>query len=235
MTAAHGQPGTAPEEGLDTVVLDVDGTLVDSNYEHALAWAIAFRSVGVSVPTWQLHRAIGMGADRLVAHVAGTQVEEGVGDQVRAVHAEEYHRLHHLVAPLPGADGLIADLRERGFKVALATSSSAEDFQRECELFSDAHLADATVTLPDVERTKPAPELLETAIREAGGQYAATIGDSTWDMESARRAGVYPIGVLTGGFGREELLNAGAELVVDNVEDLRRRMDDTVLRKAARR
>lgn len=235
MTAGSGRSGGGPENGLDTVVLDVDGTLVDSVYPHVLAWVIAFRAVGVSVPAWHLHRAIGMGADRLVAHVAGQQVEEGVGDDIRAVHSEEYHRLHHLVAPLPGADGLIADLHERGFKVALATSSSADDFQRECELFTDAHLADAAVTLPDVDLTKPAPELLETAIREAGGQYAATIGDSTWDMESARKAGVYPIGVLTGGFGREELLSAGAELVVDSVEDLRRRLDDTVLRQAARR
>lgn len=221
-------------ESYDTVVLDVDGTLVDSNYEHAVAWAVAFGSVGVSVPTWRLHRAIGMGADRLVAHVAGQAVEEGVGDDIRRIHEEEYHRLHHLVRALPGADALIGELHRRGFKVALATSSSAEDFQRETELFDDAHAADASVTLPDVEETKPAPDLLQTALEQAGGHRAVAVGDSIWDMESAAKAGQYAIGVLSGGFGEAELREAGAQAVFADLADLVEHLDDSVLRAAAR-
>src|SRR5690242_5212603 len=124
----------------DTVILDVDGTLVDSNYQHALAWTIAFRAVGVSVESWRLHRAIGMGADRLVAHVAGETVEERVGDDIREIHSREYKNLHHTVAPLPGAEGLIGELKRRGLKVVLATSSAEEDFASEMELLEDAHL-----------------------------------------------------------------------------------------------
>jgi HAD superfamily hydrolase (TIGR01509 family) len=226
--------GVPSAEGFDTVILDVDGTLVDSNYEHAVAWAIAFRSVGVAVPSWKLHRAIGMGSDRLVSHVAGQQVEEGVGDDIRRIHEEEYHRLHHLVTALPGADGLISELRQRGFKVALATSSSAEDFQRETELLDDGHSADAVVTLPDVSETKPAPELLEVALERAGGQRAVAVGDSVWDMESAGKAGQYAIGVLTGGFGEAELRAAGAREVFESVADLRDHVEETVLREASR-
>ncbi|HET9499298.1 MAG TPA: HAD family hydrolase [Marmoricola sp.] len=224
----------AADARYDTVVLDVDGTLVDSNYQHAVAWAIAFRSVGVAVPTWRLHRAIGMGADRLVAHVAGQQVEEGVGDEIRRIHEQEYHALHHLVTGLPGAESVIGELHQRGFKVALATSSSAEDFERETELFEDAHAVEAAITLPDVDHTKPAPDLLEVALREAGGSAGVTVGDSVWDMESAGRAGQYAIGVLSGGFGEHELRAAGADEVFAGVAELLEHLDETVLRGAAR-
>lgn len=219
----------APDPVIDTVILDVDGTLVDSNYQHTLAWQTAFRSVGVSVESWRLHRAIGMGADRLVAHVAGQTVEEHVGDEIRDVHAREYAHLHRTVAPLPGAFGLIDALKSRGLKVVLATSSAEEDFGREMELFDDAHRADAALTLDDVETTKPDPELLLKAMDKVSGRHGVAIGDTVWDMEAAGKAGVVGLGLLTGGFSREELLAAGAEQVFASMEDLRDRIDETVL------
>lgn len=222
-----------PTPAYDTVILDVDGTLVDSNYQHALAWTMAFRGVGVSVESWRLHRAIGMGADRLVAHVAGQTVEDRVGDDIRQIHSREYANLHHTVGPLPGADGLITELKQRGFRVALATSSAEEDFAKEMDFFDDAHQADVALTLPDVAETKPDPELLQKALEKAGGTRAVTIGDTVWDMESARTAGILPLGLLTGGFSREELLAAGAEEVYASLEELRGRIDDTVLGTAA--
>lgn len=222
-----------PSGRFDTVILDVDGTLVDSNYQHALAWTMAFRGVGMSIETWRLHRAIGMGADRLVAHVAGQIVEDRVGDDIRDIHSREYANLHHTVGPLPGAEGLITELKQRGFKVALATSSAEEDFAKEMDLFDDAHQADVALTLPDVSQTKPDPELLVRALEKAGGNRAVTIGDTTWDMESARQAGVLPLALLTGGFSREELLAAGADEVFESLSDLRTRIDDTPLGTAA--
>ena len=222
-----------PSGRFDTVILDVDGTLVDSNYQHALAWTMAFRGVGMSIETWRLHRAIGMGADRLVAHVAGQIVEDRVGDDIRDIHSREYANLHHTVGPLPGAEGLITELKQRGFKVALATSSAQEDFAKEMDLFDDAHQADVALTRPDVSQTKPDPELLVRALEKAGGNRAVTIGDTTWDMQSARQAGVLPLALLTGGFSREELLAAGAEEVFESLEDLRTRIDDTPLGTAA--
>jgi HAD superfamily hydrolase (TIGR01509 family) len=222
-----------PPAQFDTVILDVDGTLVDSNYQHALAWTVAFQAVGISIETWRLHRAVGMGADRLVAHVAGQTVEERVGDDIRDMHSREYANLHHTVRPLPGAEGLITELKQRGFTVALATSSAQEDFAKEMDFFDDAHQADVSLTLPDVSSTKPDPELLLKALEKAGGTRAVTIGDTTWDMESAREAGVLPIALLTGGFSREELLAAGAEEVFESLDELRRRIDDTPLGTAA--
>lgn len=221
-----------PPGEFDTVILDVDGTLVDSNYQHALAWTMAFRGVGVSIESWRLHRAIGMGADRLPAHVAGQTVEDRVGDDIRAIHAREYKNLHYTVGPLPGAEGFITDLKQRGFKVALATSSAEEDFAREMDFFEDAHLADVSLTLSDVEETKPSSELLEKALAKARGSRAVTIGDTTWDMESARQAGVVPLGLLTGGFSADELTTAGAEQVYASLQDLRDRIDETPLKAA---
>lgn len=222
-----------PPGRFDTVILDVDGTLVDSNYQHALAWTMAFRGVGVSIESWRLHRAIGMGADRLVAHVAGRTVEDRVGDDIREIHSREYANLHHTVGPLPGAEGLITELRQRGFKVALATSSAEEDFAKEMDFFDDAHQADVALTLADVSQTKPDAEMLTKALEKAGGTRAVTIGDTVWDMQSAREAGVLPLGLLTGGFSREELVAAGAEEVYESLLDLRGRIDETVLGTAA--
>lgn len=213
----------------DTVILDVDGTLVDSNYQHALAWTVAFRAVGVSAESWRLHRAIGMGADRLVAHVAGKTVEEHVGDDIREIHSREYKALHHTVAPLPGSEGLIGELKKRGFKVVLATSSAEEDFASEMELIGDAHLADTALTLPDVDRTKPDPQLLRKALAEVGGTRGIALGDTVWDMESAVQAEVLPLGLLTGGFSEQELREAGAEEVFDSLVDLRGRIEETPL------
>jgi phosphoglycolate phosphatase-like HAD superfamily hydrolase len=228
------QEGPNAGSRYDTVVLDVDGTLVDSNYQHALAWTVAFRAVGLSTPSWQLHRAVGMGADKLVTHVAGRSVEHAVGDEVRRVHEEAYADLHHTVVPLPGAVGLISDLRSRGFKVALASSASRTDFERAIELVDDAAAADVVVTGADVKESKPATDLLDLAVSRCGGARAAVLGDSIWDVASATRRHLLAVMFLTGGFARAELLGAGADLVFETPVDLRKAINDTPLREAAR-
>lgn len=218
-----------PDGPVEIVVLDVDGTLVDSTYQHAVAWAIGFRAVGVQVPTWRIHRAIGMGADKLVAHVADDAVEEHMGDEIRDAHAREYANLHGSVTVLPGAEGIVSAFTERGLKVVLATSSSAEDFEREAELFDDIHMAEAVLTLGDVEETKPAPDLIRRAVEAAGGGRAVAIGDSPWDVKAAAELEVATIGLLTGGFCEAELLDAGAAEVYPSLQQLRDDVEKSLL------
>ena len=204
----------------DTVLLDVDGTLMDTTYHHAIAWHRAFRSQGVDVPIWEVHRAIGMGGDRLVAAVAGDEVEQRLGDQLRAAWEREYEPLRAEVAPLPRARELLQLLKDRGFRVALASSGKPDHTQQAVALLEGEDLLDAVTTAEDAEDSKPAPEILQKALEAAGGRHALVIGDSPYDVEAANRLGAPCVAVRTGGFGEEELREAGAVLVVEGVADL---------------
>jgi phosphoglycolate phosphatase len=214
---------------IDTVVLDIDGTLVDSVYQHTLAWTRAFQVVGIEVPSWRVHGVIGMGGDRLVAELAGPAVEDAVGDDVRAGHARELDRLWPSVHVLPGAGSLISDLKARGLKVAVATSGSASDAERALGLLEDAGRADAVLTGDDDLATKPAADLLEAAVTKVGGRSAAAVGDSVWDLRAAREAAMLPVGLLTGGIGEATLREAGARLVLDAPAELIARLDDAAM------
>lgn len=207
---------------IDTVVLDIDGTLVDSVYQHTLAWGRAFAQVGVVVPAYRLHAAIGLGSDRLVTEVAGEAVERAMGDEVRERHSHEYDALWPSVTLLPGGSGLIAELKRLDLKVALASSGSRGDSERALELVSDAHHADVLLTGDEGYATKPDPELLERALEKVGGTTAVVVGDAPWDMVAAERAGMTGVGVLTGGFPEHELRGAGAVGVYRDAEELAR-------------
>ena len=209
---------TAPRA--DTVLLDVDGTLVDTTYHHALAWARAFRSLDVDVALWEVHRAIGMGGDRLVAEVAGHEVEERLGDALREAWEREYEPLRAEVAPLPRAHELLKLLKDKGFRVALASSGKPDHTGQAVELLGAKDLLDAVTTSEDAEDSKPAADILGAALRSAGGSHAITVGDSPYDVEASTRLGAPCVAVRTGGFGEDELRDAGAVLVVDGVADL---------------
>jgi HAD superfamily hydrolase (TIGR01509 family) len=208
-------------------ILDVDGTLVDSNYQHALAWYRAFRLHGVTIPVWRCHRAIGMGGDQVVPYLAGEGFEREAGDTVRIEEHALYLQLIHEVQPFAGARGLIEDLKARGCKVVLASSAKAEDVARYLDLLDARELADGWTDSSSVERTKPAPDLVEAALELVGGGPAVMIGDSTWDVEAARAAKVKTLCVRTGGFGADELLDAGAVTVFESIGELRERLADT--------
>jgi HAD superfamily hydrolase (TIGR01509 family) len=210
-------------------ILDVDGTLVDTNYQHALAWYRAFRRVGEVLPIWRIHRHIGMGGDHLVAALCGEDVEEEKGDAIRDVETELYLELIGEVEPLRGARELIRDLKERGHAVLLASSAKADEVEHYVDLLDARELADGWTTAADVDATKPEPDLVEVARREAGGGVAVLVGDSTWDCEAGKRAGVETIAVLTGGFSEQELLDAGAVCVYESIDELRRSLDETPL------
>ena len=211
---------TTPDRAHDTVLFDVDGTLVDSTYHHAVAWHRAFRAHGVDVPLWQVHRAIGMGGDRLVAAVAGQDVEERLGDALREQWRTEYEPLRAEIAPLPGAADLLRALKRHGWRVALASSGKPDHTEQAVELLEARDLLDAVTTSEDARESKPAGDIFAVALKDAGGTSAVVVGDSPYDVEAASRLGAPCVGVRTGGFGVDELTGAGAVLVVDGVADL---------------
>jgi HAD superfamily hydrolase (TIGR01509 family) len=210
-------------------ILDIDGTLVDTNYHHAVAWFRAFRQFGHVVQLWQIHRHIGMGGDKLVASLLSDEVEEREGDDIRAAEKALYFTFISEVEPLRGARALIQDLHDRGRQVVLASSAKADEVDHYLELLDARTLADGWTTSADVEQTKPAPDLVLAALEKLDGAPAIMIGDSTWDCEAAKAAGIPSIGVLTGGFSEEELREAGAAAVFRSIDDLRTGLDETPL------
>ena len=218
----------------DTIaVLDVDGTLVDSNYHHALAWYRALRGLGETFPVWRIHRLIGMGGDQLVSALGGDELEERVGDEAREKWVEEFDRLVGEVAPLPGARELLVAIKERGHRLVLASSGKPHHVDASLDLLDARGIADAWTSSGDVEASKPAPDLLQVALQKLGAPVDADsvlIGDSVWDVESAKKAGMPAIVVRSGGFGDDELRDAGAVALFDTPADLRAALDDTPLR-----
>jgi HAD superfamily hydrolase (TIGR01549 family) len=208
-------------------ILDIDGTLVDSNYQHALAWYRAFRLHGITIPVWRCHRAIGMGGDQLVAYLAGEGFDREEGDIVRTEEHALFAQLRHEVQPFAGARGLIEDLKARGSKVVIASSAKAEDLQHYLDQLDARELVDGWTDSSTVERTKPAPDLVEAALEIAGGGRGVMIGDSTWDVAAAKKLKVPTICVRTGGFGADELREAGATDVFDSIEELRAGLSKT--------
>jgi len=209
-------------------ILDVDGTLVDTNYHHTIAWYRAFRAYDKTVPLWTIHRHIGMGGDQLVPALVGDEFEKEHGDAVREEEGEHYGDLIDEVRALPGARDLIERLKEGGHSVVLASSATEEDVEHYIDLLDVRELADSWTTSADVEATKPAPDLVEVAMKKAeGSDDAVMVGDSTFDCESAGRAGIPTLGLLTGGFSERELLDAGAEAVFESAATLLAGIDDT--------
>ena len=211
-----------------TAVLDIDGTLVDTNYHHTVAWYRAFRRHDLVLPIWRIHRSIGMGGDQLVPVLAGEDWEAEHGEDVRATEKECYFELIEEVEPLAGARDLIRRLKDDGHAVVLASSAKGDEVDHYLDLLDARELADAWTTSDDVEVTKPAPDLVQAALDKVEGfDGAVMLGDSTFDCEAAARADVPTVAVLTGGFSREELKEAGAVAVYHSLEELLEELDDT--------
>ncbi|HET7120801.1 MAG TPA: HAD family hydrolase [Solirubrobacterales bacterium] len=205
-----------------TAILDVDGTLVDTNYHHALAWHRALRVHGHHLPMWRVHRHIGMGGDQILEALIGAEAAATDGDAIREAEGEAYAELIGEVEPMAGARELLEDLRENGSTVILASSAKAEEVDHYLDLLDARELVDGWTTSADVEATKPEPDLVHAALEKAGNEGPALmIGDSVWDVKAARAAGVTTHAVLTGGFSEAELREAGAAQVVESIADLR--------------
>ncbi len=214
---------------VDTAIFDVDGTLVDTNYQHALAWYRAFRRYDITRPLWQIHRGIGMGGDMFVPHIAGEQVEAELGDALREAWTEEFDGFLPEIQPLEGARALLTEVKERGFRLVLASSGKAKHVEAFLELFGGRELADDWTTADDAEHSKPAPDLLQTAMAKVQGARAVMIGDSVWDCVAAGKMDVPTVAVRTGGFSVEELKEAGAIAVFDSLTEFGQNLDDTPL------
>jgi HAD superfamily hydrolase (TIGR01509 family) len=212
-------------------VLDIDGTLVDTNYQHAIAWYRAFRAHRIVLPIWRIHRHIGMGGDQLVEALTDEQTESEHGDQIRDAEKDHYFDLIGEVETMAQSRELIETLKRRGHTVVLASSAKEDEVDHYLDLLDARELADAWTTSADVEATKPAPDLVSAALERAQGSNddAVMVGDTPWDVEAAEKAGVQTLAVLTGGFSAQELREAGAADVFESVAELRAALDRTPL------
>jgi HAD superfamily hydrolase (TIGR01509 family) len=214
-----------------TAILDIDGTLVDTNYHHALAWFRALRRFELVLPVWRIHRHLGMGGDQMVTALCGEAVEGEHGDAIREAEGEEYGRLIGEVQTMQGSRELVQALKDRGHMAVLASSAKQDEVDHYLDLLSARELVDAWTSSADVEVTKPAPDLVHAALQRVGGRAddAVMVGDTPWDIEAARRAEVPTLAVVTGGFSEQELRDAGAAAVFESVAELRDRLDETPL------
>ena len=202
------------------LLFDVDGTLVDTNYHHALAWYRAFRSFDKIVPVWRIHRKMGMGGDHLIADLLGGDVEDELGDDIRAAEKVLYRNLIEEVEPMDGAKDLIERLKKADHKIILASSGKPFEIDHYLDLLGIRDLVDGWTGSADVTRTKPDPDLVLAAIEKGGEKEALMVGDSPFDCIASARAGIETVAVLTGGFSPEELKEAGAREVFETLPEL---------------
>jgi HAD superfamily hydrolase (TIGR01509 family) len=172
---------------------------------------------------------MGMGGDKLIAALTSEEVEQRLGDDIRAAEKALYLQLIEEVEPLPGARELLLELKRRGHTIVLVSSAKEVELMHYVELLDARGLADAWTSSADVEATKPDPDLVHAGLAKAGQKDAVMVGDATWDCIAAKRAGLETIAVRTGGFSEEELREAGAAAVFESIDELLERLDDTPL------
>lgn len=211
-------------------ILDVDGTLIDNNYQHALAWHHALRREDIVIPLWKLHRAVGVGGDKFVARVAGDEAEEELGDAIRKHESEIFDSMIDDVAAFEGATEFVRELKDRSLTGVLASSGSAKDIERFVELLGIGDLVEL-ITSDDVDASKPEPDLVEAALAKIKKTDAVMVGDTPYDVAAAERAGIETITVLSGGFPEADLREAGAIAIYESVNELREKLDDSPLLK----
>lgn len=215
-------------------LFDLDGTLVDSVYQHVLAWQDALRETGIELSVWRIHRKIGMSGGlfaNALLRETGREVTPEDAKELRRLHAEAYGRRLDHVRPLPGARELLRFLTERGIPWAIATSGYLETARPVLEPL-DVPEGVPVVTRDQVARAKPDPDLFLAAAERLGLPIAdsVVVGDSVWDLLAARRARALGVGVLSGGYGMDELERAGAYRVYEDPADLLRHLDEVGVR-----
>lgn len=212
-----------------TVLFDVDGTLVDSNYLHVDAWQRAFADLDVAVEAWRIHRAIGQDSARLLRSVAGER-DDAWNEHAKSLHSDHYLELEPRLRAFDGAAELVRAIAARGIRVVLATSAPEDELALLRQALDADDAIHAVTSADDVDSAKPDPGLLVVALRRAGvtASDALMIGDSVWDMAAAIRAGIRSVGVLCGGVGAAELLGSGAEAVHDGPAALLDALDDVL-------
>lgn len=218
------------ESKLKAVLFDIDGTLVDSNYLHVDAWDRALADVGHPVDAWRIHRAIGMDSSRLLETLLGDDADE-LGDRAKDRHAHHYEASSGRLRSFDGAQVLLRELHGRGLQVVLATSAPPDELEVLLSVLDVDDALSEVTSSSDVETAKPEPDIVRVALDKAGvsAESAIFVGDAVWDVEAAKRAGVGVIGVLSGGVSAQELRDAGAIAVYDDVRDLFDHLDSSPL------
>jgi HAD superfamily hydrolase (TIGR01509 family) len=217
--AAGNGPGGA---GLRAVLFDVDGTLVDTNYLHTVAWWEAFARAGHDVPMASIHRAIGMGSDRLLDALLPADRDRDADEIIKIAHSALYQVYWPQLRALPGAADLLRACHDAGLRVVLASSADPRQLEVLREALDAEEAIDAATSAGDVDSSKPAPDLVHVALDQAGTGPAQTVfvGDSVWDAQACQKAGVPCIALLSGGTSREELRDAGAAAVYGDPAEL---------------
>jgi HAD superfamily hydrolase (TIGR01509 family) len=223
-----------PEAPVPSFLFDLDGTLIDSVYQHVIAWRAALAAIGIDLSVWRIHRRIGMSGGLFVHALlreTGRSLSPEEIDRLQLAHAAEYRRQMDSVTALPGAHDLLATLTEAGVQWAIATSGYAATARPALELLG---LPSGTpmVTRDLVRHAKPDPDLFLAAasLLDVDPRHAVVIGDSVWDLLAARRAGTLGVGLQSGGYGREELERAGAYRVYADPAEMLARIDEIGVR-----
>ncbi len=217
-------------------LFDLDGTLVDSVYHHVLAWREAFQAVGIELAVWRIHRQIGMSGGLLLNALLrelGRSVTQDEFERIQRVHTDAYARQVGSIRPLPGAQDLLDTLSRHQVPVAIATSGRMVSASNTLKLLNLDNRV-PVITRDKVRHAKPDPDLFIAAAEQLKVpiNQCVVVGDSVWDMLAARRAWALGVGLLSGGYGREELERAGAYRVYQDPADLLRHLDEVGLRLA---
>jgi HAD superfamily hydrolase (TIGR01509 family) len=209
-------------ESVKAVLFDVDGTLVDTTYLHAVCWWEAFAQAGQDVPMARIHRCIGMGSDQLLDELLPADRDTSADDDISAAHGALYSVYWSRLRPLPGAADLVRACHQHGLRVVLASSANPGELDKLQAVLGAGEAVDEATSAGDVDQSKPAPDLVEVALDKAGlgPAEAMFVGDAVWDVQACQRAGVACVGVLSGGISAAELLDAGAVRVYRDAAEI---------------
>jgi HAD superfamily hydrolase (TIGR01509 family) len=207
---------------ISSVLFDIDGTLVDSNYAHVAAWMYAFHSAGCGVEAWRIHESIGMDSAKLLDRLVGDQ-SDAVRDQAKDEHSKRYAEMSDLLRAFDGARELLRAISARDVKVVLATSAPQDELERLRDLLDVEDAIETVTNAEDVETAKPAPDIVQVALEKSGSDASETIfvGDTVWDVRAAADAGVACVAVQSGGIHEQALRDAGAVAVYETIRELR--------------
>jgi len=228
-------PTDKKQNNVPAFLFDLDGTLVDSVYQHVLAWREALEKGGIELSVWRIHRRIGMSGGlflNALSRETGAKVSKDDAACMQRWHAEAYHRMLSQVRPLPGARELLAYLTERKVPWAIATSGRVESAGPSLKILGVDPAKATVITRDQVRYAKPDPDLFLAAAEKLGADITTSVvvGDSVWDLLAARRAKALGIGLLSGGYGQDELERAGAYRVYEDPADLLRHLDEVGVR-----
>ena len=215
------------------VLFDVDGTLVDTTYLHAVAWWEALRQQDHDVPMAEIHRGIGMGSDKILDHLLGADRDKAADEDLTTAHDVLYGAWWERLRPLPGAPELLRTCAERGLAVVLASSAKERELGILREVIDADDAITAATSSSDAEQSKPAPDILEAALHQSGvdPRRCVFVGDSIWDVKAAAKLDIPCIGLVCGGTSAAELREAGAIATYDDPAALLRELESSAIAK----